>query len=110
MAIARNTTCKFCGLVYDDMRTGLTYTCIYSMLWSNDDDTSTWVYKRRHTILGLWHSIKSRQWYDHLDNCEAIESERTDLEEAMAEREAIIAAETMPDVASEVPLIEGVPF
>jgi hypothetical protein len=100
VAIARDTTCPYCGLIYDEMRTGLTYSCIYSMLWSASEDPSTWRYKRRRTILGLWHSIKRDQWYDHLRYCEELEQDRQDEAEAQAEREAIMAADMYPDDAS----------
>lgn len=96
MAVARDSTCPTCGVVYDDMRTGLTYSCIYSMLWSANPDQSQWRYKRRHTVLGLWHQIKREQWYNHLDWCE-------ELKENQEEREAITAADLLPDEASEVP-------
>lgn len=91
------------------MRTGLTYSCIYSMLWSGSDDPSTWRYKRRRTVLGLWHQIKREQWFDHLDDCEDLTEHAADEEEAQAEREAIIAADMFPDEASDIP-ISGVPF
>lgn len=115
MAIPRDATCPYCGLVYNDMRTGLTYSCIYSMLWSANEDPSTWRYKRRHTVLGLWHSIKRDQWHEHLHWCEKIEEEldqnQLDEEEARAEREAIMAAELYPDEAAELPLFDwDVPF
>ena len=117
MAISRDTTCSVCGLVYDDMRTGLTYSCIYSMLWSSNDDTSAWRYKRRHTILGLWHSIKASQWHEHTRECEEMQEDiarkRVDEEEARAEREAIIACDLYPDDASapfDDVYVEGVPF
>jgi hypothetical protein len=97
------------------MRTGLTYSCIYSMLWSSSDDSSQWRYKRRHTVLGLWHQIKASQWWEHIRECEemeeAIKMERIDAEEARAEREAIIAADMCPDeVAWKDDLFWDVPF
>ena len=62
-------TCEHCGLAYDDMRTGHTYQSIYEMLWSGNEDSSTWVYKRRLTILGKWHQIKLEMWDDHVEMC-----------------------------------------
>ena len=61
--------CEHCGASYDDMRTGHTYQSIYEMLWSGNEDSSTWVYKRRHTILGKWHQIKLEMWDDHVEMC-----------------------------------------
>jgi hypothetical protein len=52
------------------MRTGETYQSIYEMLWSGSDDPETWVYKRRHTILGKWREIKLGMWGEHLYVCE----------------------------------------
>lgn len=39
------------------------------MLWVADNDPSRWRYKRRHTILGLWHDIKRSMWQDHIAQC-----------------------------------------
>lgn len=47
---------------YDQFRTGLTFSDVRSMLWSNDFDSSTWKYKRRRTVLGIWHSLKLDMW------------------------------------------------
>lgn len=62
--------CPFCGLNYDDMRTGYTYRDIFEMFWSGNEDPSTWRNKRRHTILGRWREIKLAQWSEHLEMCE----------------------------------------
>jgi len=43
---------------YDEFRTGLTFSDVQSMLWSESEDSADWRYKRRGTVLGLWHSIK----------------------------------------------------
>lgn len=43
---------------YDDFRTGLTFAEVRQMLWVHSDDPRDWRYKRRRTVLGLWHSIK----------------------------------------------------
>lgn len=65
------TACPHCGAQYHRFRTGLTYRAVYEMLWSyNDEDTSTWKYKRRHTILGYWHMLKKQMWDEHLYVCE----------------------------------------
>lgn len=61
--------CTHCDLTYGDMRTGLSYSDIYMMLWSFRSDSSTWKYKRRHTVLGLWRSIKIDMWKHHLKSC-----------------------------------------
>lgn len=62
--------CPHCGLAYDDMRTGHTYSDIYQMFWSGNEDPSTWVNKRRHTVLGRWHQVKLSMWEEHLEICQ----------------------------------------
>ncbi len=39
------------------------------MFWSGHDDPTTWVNKRRRTILGRWHEIKLTMWEEHLELC-----------------------------------------
>lgn len=63
----RHKRCPQCGARYRDLRTGLTWRDIVSLLWSNDPDPGTWRHKRRGTILGTWHQIKRGQWIAHLD-------------------------------------------
>ncbi len=62
--------CPYCELRYNAMRTGYSYSDIYRMFWSGNDDSATWVNKRRRTILGRWHEIKLSMWNEHLDMCE----------------------------------------
>lgn len=62
--------CPHCDLTYDRLRTGYTYSDIYMMFWSGDEDSTTWVNKRRHTILGRWHQIKVGMWDEHLEICQ----------------------------------------
>lgn len=93
--------CPVCELVYDDFRTGFTYQDIYGMLWSASDDPSTWRYKRRHTILGLWHQIKKEMWRDHVADCR--EQQR---EEAAAEVEVSVqAAREVADLEVDIALL-----
>jgi len=63
-------TCPTCGLNYRNFRTGLTYQTVYDMLWVGGDDTGQWRYKRRHTVLGLWHQIKCELWEAHVTGCQ----------------------------------------
>ena len=58
-----------CGMTYDAFRTGLTFREVWQMLWVNSEDSSEWKYKRRHTVLGLWHQIKKQMWAEHLEYC-----------------------------------------
>jgi len=66
----RSITCPTCGITYGDFRTGLTYEDIYLMYWRADPNPATWVYKRRHTILGKWMQIKRSLWAGHVVECE----------------------------------------
>lgn len=61
--------CPSCGLQYDAFRTGLTFRDVFALLWSGSDDPKTWRYKRRHTVLGLWHQIKLEMWNEHKREC-----------------------------------------
>jgi hypothetical protein len=47
---------------YDKFVTGLTYDDVKQMLWSHDSDPKTWRYRRRGTVLGLWHQLKLEMW------------------------------------------------
>jgi hypothetical protein len=53
-------------LTYEDFRTGLTFRDVRQMLWVHSDDPREWKYKRRHTVLGLWRSIKLGLWDRYL--------------------------------------------
>lgn len=52
---------------YSKFRTGLTYRDVYAMLWSPSEDSRTWRHKGRHTVLGLWRSIKREMYERALD-------------------------------------------
>lgn len=60
---------------YDEMRTGFTYRDVQSMLWSADPDPATWKYKRRGTVLGLFHQIKMEQYEEMMRREEEAERE-----------------------------------
>jgi hypothetical protein len=51
---------------YDDFRTGLTFGEVRRMLWSSNPDPTTWKYKRRHTVLGVWRSLKLAMYDEYL--------------------------------------------
>jgi len=57
--------CPGCGITYGDFRTGLTYREVWQMLWHRTE----YRYKRRGTVLGLWHSIKKSEWEHHTSRC-----------------------------------------
>ena len=52
---------------YDKFRTGLTYRDVWEMMRNDDEDRSTWRYKRRGTILGQWHELKLQFYYQAMD-------------------------------------------
>jgi len=61
--------CPYCGLKYKEVRTGLTYKDVHDLLWSNSAEPCDWKYKRRGTVLGLWHEIKLQLWGEHVHGC-----------------------------------------
>lgn len=65
-------TCEVCKLTYSGLRTGLSYGAVFEMLWSGSEDPSTWKYKGRHTVLGLWHAIKLSMWEQHVAQCQVL--------------------------------------
>ena len=66
----RHDTCPICGITYESFKTGMSFGDVRMMLWVGDPDYSRWKYKRRHTVLGLWHSIKLSMWNEHVYLCE----------------------------------------
>lgn len=52
-------------MTYSEFRTGLTFGEVRRMLWSSSPDPKTWRYKRRGTVLGLWHQLKREMWAEH---------------------------------------------
>ena len=62
--------CPVCGLKYKNLSTEFTFKEIHDMLWVGTPDYSQWKYKRRRTVLGLWHQIKMSLWDQHLKGCE----------------------------------------
>lgn len=56
--------CPGCGITYGKFRTGMTYRDAYMMAYSR-------TYKRRHTILGVWHQVKQEFWEEHIVRCES---------------------------------------
>lgn len=106
-------TCEHCGLVYSDFRTGYKYTEVRMLLWVADEDYSKWKYKRRHTVLGLWHSIKRSLWDEHIYVCEmaalAVQEARLDQEmveklpEERAELDTILASYEQAKADDEIP-------
>ena len=69
MGARSDKVCPLCGTRYTDLRTGLMFAEVKQMLWVDSDDTKLWRYRRRHTVLGLWHALKLDMWEEHLDYC-----------------------------------------
>jgi hypothetical protein len=65
----RDLTCPHCGLHYDELKTGLTFGCVRSLLWSWSDDPTQWRYKTRRIVLGFWHQMKQDMWRAHVAEC-----------------------------------------
>lgn len=49
-------------ITYAQFRTGVTFTEARRMLWSSNDDSTTWKYKRRGSVLGFMRAIKLAMW------------------------------------------------
>ena len=52
---------------YDSFRTGLTFTDVRAMLLDESEDRADWRYKRRGTVLGLWHQLKMEMYERAVD-------------------------------------------
>jgi hypothetical protein len=61
--------CGKCGLKYADLKTGYTFREVWELLWVNSENPADWKYKRRGSVLRLWHSLKVEMWEEHLANC-----------------------------------------
>src|SRR4051812_44868403 len=68
---------------YEDFRTGLSFAEVRRMLWVYSSDPKDWRYKRRGTVLGLWHQIKKELYARYLD---AIDLEREAMVGARARK------------------------
>lgn len=114
----RHEECPHCGVTYEKFKTtnhdtgsSYTYAEIRMLLWVGSDDYSTWKYKRRNTVLGLWHSIKLSQWQQHKYECEMqaqFEEERALLRQMVrrlpaeqAELEEILAKDSFQAMLEE---------
>lgn len=60
-------TCPYCGMEYDDFRTGETFATIKESMYVSSEDPTRWKYKRRHGVLGRWHDLKQELWRSHID-------------------------------------------
>lgn len=81
--------CPHCDMDYDKFRgEKYTYAEVRMLLWVGDSDYSTWKYKRRHTVLGLWHSLKMIDWSEHIYMCSLIKmaQEEAAYEEEMSQK------------------------
>jgi len=54
---------------YDAFRTGFTFGCVRSLMWSWSDDPAQWRYKTRRLVLGFWHQLKQDMWKQHVNEC-----------------------------------------
>jgi hypothetical protein len=52
---------------YDKFRTGFTYRDVWEMMRDDSDDRSTWKYKTRGVVLGMWHELKLQMYWQMID-------------------------------------------
>lgn len=87
--------CPHCKTTYRQFKTGLTYNEVFQWFWSVDDDSGTWRYKRRRTVLGAWHAHKKDLFEHHVrEGCPELREESDAAEPIGAHNVAV----------------EGVPF
>jgi hypothetical protein len=56
-------------MTYATIRTPLTYAEVRSQFGRHDEDRTTWVNKRRASVLGRWHQIKLEFCDRHKAGC-----------------------------------------
>jgi hypothetical protein len=63
--------CPGCGLRYKDFRCTMftSFQEVKDSLWHESNDPKEWRYKRKRTVLGVWHMAKRLEWEGHLKNC-----------------------------------------
>lgn len=49
-------------MTYRAFRTGLTFRDVRAMMWTPEDDPSSWRSKRRRSVLGFWRELKLQMW------------------------------------------------
>lgn len=55
---------------YDSFRTGLTFGAVKRLMFDAHErhtEETPWRYKRRGTVLGLWHDLKLQLYYQAID-------------------------------------------
>ena len=52
---------------YDRFRTGLSYSAVWEMMRNESEDPKDWRYKRRGTVLGMWHELKLQMYHQAVD-------------------------------------------
>jgi hypothetical protein len=52
---------------YDKFRTGLSYRDIWEMMRDDSEESSRWRYKRRGTVLVMWHELKLQMYHQAID-------------------------------------------
>lgn len=79
--------CPVCGLSYDSFHSEFRYyRDVRMLLWVGVPNYAEWKYKRRNTVLGLWHQLKMAYWKEHLYACEIA---RLYFENEQAKREIV---------------------
>jgi hypothetical protein len=73
-----NFVCPHCKINYSEFRTGLQYEDVFDMLWVSSENPEEWVYKRKGSVLRLFHAIKLGMWKEHVEHCAEIDLEIDD--------------------------------
>lgn len=78
--------CPACGLTYDAFRTGESFASVKASMWVDSDDSSTWRYRTRAMVLGVWHAMKVALFRSHVAEC--LHYARLEAEENAAQNPA----------------------
>lgn len=67
----RGMVCAGCGIGYDKLRTGMTWTEVRNLIIAMKDDpvTGKTKYGRRGGVLGFHHELKMQMWEQHVGLC-----------------------------------------
>ena len=75
----------WCGVEYNEFRTGLTFRDVSQMLHLEADrkyNQGEYMFITRHTVLGRWHEIKMKMWKEWCEiGEEQIEYENIEIED-----------------------------
>lgn len=65
--------CLVCGITYKQFRCSIqTFQEARNLLYTGIEDPIKWRYKRRRSVLGIWHAMKKMEWEYHLQECSCL--------------------------------------